>query len=80
MGFTPTVSVAATPRLVAHGAVYRAQAVARAHPVLYGYESGSFPVYFNQAPVFAVQADENAAADARTRAVMQNVPDRAIVR
>lgn len=84
MGFSPTVSVAATPRLVARGAVYRAQAVERAHPVLYGYEQatagGTMPVYFNQAPVFAVQANENAAADARTRAVMQNVADSAIVR
>ncbi|HEY0779941.1 MAG TPA: M14 family zinc carboxypeptidase [Gemmatirosa sp.] len=78
MGFNPTVSVVATPRLVARGAVYRAQAVERMHPVLYGYEAGSMPVYFNQAPVFAVQADENAAADARSRAVMQNVADTAI--
>ncbi len=78
MGFNPTVSVVATPRLVAHGAVYRAQAVERTHPVLYGYEAGSMPVYFNQAPVLAVQANENAAADARTRAVMQNVADTAI--
>ena len=78
MGFNPTVSVVATPRLVARGAVYRAQAVERMHPVLYGYEAGAMPVYFNQAPVFAVQANETAAADARTRAVMQNVADTAI--
>ena len=80
MGFNPSVSVVATPRLVARGAVYRAQAVDRMHPVLYGYDAGAMPVYFNQAPVFAVQADENAAADARTRAVMQNVADSAILR
>jgi hypothetical protein len=80
MGFNPTVSVQATPRLVARGGVYRAQAVERAHPVLYGYEQAAFPVYFNQAPLFAVQANENAAAEARTRAVATNVADPALVR
>ena len=79
-GFNPTVSVAATPRLVARGGIYQAQAVAAGHPVLYGYEAGAMPVYFNQAPVFAVQTDPNPAATARTRAVMQNVADSAIVR
>ena len=78
MGFNPSVSVATTPRLVARGAVFRAQAVERLHPVLYGYEAGAMPVYFNQAPVFTVQANENATADAKTRAVMQNVADTAI--
>lgn len=56
MGFTPDVSIQATPRLVVRGAALRAQAVERAHPVLYGYEAGNFPVYFNQAPVFAVSS------------------------
>jgi hypothetical protein len=80
MGFNPTVSVQATTRLVARGGIYRAQAQERAHPVLYGYEQASFPVYFNQAPLFAVQAAGDAAADARTRAVATNVVDTALVR
>ena len=80
MGFNPTVSVQATPRLVARGGIYRAQAQEPAHPVLYGYERRTFPVYFNQAPLFAVQGVGDAAAEARTRAVATNVVDTAIQR
>ena len=80
LGFNPTVSIQPAPRLVARGGIYRAQAVERAHPVLYGYEQVAFPVYFNQAPLLAVPANENATADARTRAVALNVADPAIVR
>jgi hypothetical protein len=54
MGFTNSVSVTQTTQLNARGGIYRAQPVATASPILYGYQSGSFPIYFNQAPVMSV--------------------------
>jgi hypothetical protein len=53
-GFNTSVSVAPTPRLLARGAVFRAQVVDRTSPILYGYERAIFPVYFNTAPLFTV--------------------------
>src|SRR5206468_5052291 len=53
-GLTPSVSVVATPRLLARGAIFRAEAVTRTSPILYGYERGSIPVYFNTAPLLSV--------------------------
>ena len=55
-GLTPGVTVAATPKLFARGAVFRAQEVTRESPILYGYDQQTFSVYFNQAPLFNVQA------------------------
>jgi hypothetical protein len=60
LGFNPTVSVPQPQRLQARGAVFRAQAMAPASPVLYGYERATFPVYFNQAPLLAVQPPDTA--------------------
>ena len=61
LGFNPTVSAPQTQRLQARGAVFRAQAMAAAwSPVLYGYERTTFPVYFNQAPLLAVQPRDTA--------------------
>ncbi len=75
-GFTPTVTVVATPRLLARGAVFRAQAMERTSPILYGYSEGSFPVYFNTAPLFSVSlAAEN---DSASRRVAENIADPAI--
>jgi hypothetical protein len=54
MGFTASVSVNTTSQLNARGGIYRAQPVATASPILYGYESKSFPIYFNQSPVMSV--------------------------
>ena len=54
MGFTSGLSVNTTTTLNARGGIYRAQPVSTASPILYGYESGSFPVYFNQTPVMSV--------------------------
>ena len=54
LGFNPTVSVAETRTLRARGAVFRAQKAAES-PILYGYERATFPVYFNQQPLFTVQ-------------------------
>jgi hypothetical protein len=54
MGFNNSVSVNTTSQLNARGGIYRAQPVAIASPILYGYEKGSFPIYFNQSPVMSV--------------------------
>ncbi len=54
LGFTSGASITTTTTLNARGGIYRAQPVATASPILYGYESGSFPIYFNQTPVMAV--------------------------
>jgi hypothetical protein len=54
MGFTTAVTVNTTTQLNARGGIYRAQPVATSSPILYGYESKSFPVYFNQSPVMSV--------------------------
>ena len=55
VGFNPSVSVTATPRLNARGGIYKAQVVDHNSPILYGYESSPFAVYFSQAPVLTVQ-------------------------
>src|SRR5687767_1218833 len=54
MGFTSNLSVITTTALNARGGIYRAQPVATASPILYGYDAGSFPIYFNQSPVMSV--------------------------
>ncbi|MDQ2666924.1 MAG: hypothetical protein M3Z05_13040 [Gemmatimonadota bacterium] len=75
-GFTPTVSVVTTPRLLARGAVFRAQAMERTSPILYGYSEQNFPVYFNTAPLFSVSpAAEN---DSASRRVAENIADASI--
>jgi hypothetical protein len=85
-GFTPSVSVAATPRLLARGAIFRAEAVTRSSPILYGYERGVIPVYFNTAPLFTVVSGrgggEGGASgdDERSLSVAQNRPDPSIAR
>ncbi|HVF40168.1 MAG TPA: hypothetical protein VM939_09730, partial [Gemmatimonadaceae bacterium] len=61
MGFNNTVNVLTTTRLNARGGIYRAQAVGTASPILYGYESPTFPVYFNQTPLLAVTPRDTAA-------------------
>ncbi len=83
LGFTPQVSVQPTPRLVVRGAAVRAEAAERAHPVLYGYAEPSFPVYFNQAPVFAVAAGGGGAGNQggpQRDTLLQNRPDAALLR
>ena len=56
LGFNPTVTQLTTTRLNARGSVIRVQPApgASTSPILYGYESSSFPIYFSQAPVFNV--------------------------
>ena len=84
-GFNGTLSVVTTQRLVARGAVFRAEAVNRTSPILYGYESGAIPVYFNTAPLFAVATGGRgggggASDEERSMSVAQNRPDPAIAR
>jgi len=54
MGFNGSVNIVTTTRLNARGGIFRVQPVSTASPVLYGYESGSFPVYFSQQPLLTV--------------------------
>jgi len=54
MGFNSTVNEVTTTRLNARGGIFRVQPVSTASPILYGYESSSFPVYFSQSPLFTV--------------------------
>ncbi len=54
MGFNGSVSVTTTTRLNARGGIFRVKPVSTASPVLYGYESDAFPVYFSQQPLFTV--------------------------
>jgi hypothetical protein len=48
------VSVVETPTLRARGGVFRGEVVTASHPMLYGYERRSFPLFFSQAPVLQV--------------------------
>ena len=83
-GFTPTVSIVSTPRLQARGAIFRARAVTRSSPILYGYERGDMPVYFNVAPLFSVSTGGRGSGEGgdpeRSMSVAQNRPDPSIAR
>jgi len=90
-GLTSGVSVATTTRLLARGAIFRAEAVTRSSPILYGYERGSMPVYFNSAPLFVVASARGGgeggggaggagADDERSLSVAQNRPDPSIAK
>ena len=59
-GFVPTVSVAPQQKLLARGGIYRAQLMRGESPIAYGYERATFPLYFNQSPLLAVQAPPSA--------------------
>lgn len=54
LGFNPGVNVVQARQLQTRGAVMRAQPGEKGSPILYGYPSGSFPVYFNAEPVLSV--------------------------
>jgi hypothetical protein len=58
LGFTPAVNLIDARALRVRGSVVRVQSVATsgASPILYGYERGTYAVYFNQAPLLTVQA------------------------
>ncbi|MEO7501717.1 MAG: M14 family zinc carboxypeptidase [Gemmatimonadaceae bacterium] len=69
MGFNSSIGIATTPRLNARGGIFRVQPVAKASPVLYGYESSSFPIYFSQAPLFTVAAKDTIVVEGRSPAI-----------
>jgi hypothetical protein len=54
MGFHTQVSAVDTPNLRARGGVFRGEVVTASHPMLYGYDRKSFPLFFSQAPVLQV--------------------------
>jgi hypothetical protein len=70
LGFTPSVSVTPARALRARGAVYRAQVVQAASPILYGYERTTFPVYFNQAPLLSVSPRDTSITARENEALM----------
>ena len=51
MGFHSAVSAVETPTLRARGGVFRGEVVTAIHPMLYGYDKKSFPLFFSQSPV-----------------------------
>jgi hypothetical protein len=55
LGFNPTVSEAEARTLRTRGAIFRARSDTTGSPIVYGYERSTFPVYFNQSPLLAVQ-------------------------
>jgi hypothetical protein len=69
MGFNSSVTIATTPRLNARGGIFRVQPVAKASPVLYGYESSSFPIYFSQSPLFTVAPKDTILVEGRNPAL-----------
>lgn len=54
MGFHSAVSAVETPTLRARGGVFRGEVVTAIHPMLYGYDKKSFPLFFSQSPVLQV--------------------------
>ena len=73
LGFNPTVTQAITTRLNARGSVIRVQPGpgSSSSPILYGYEASSFPIYFNQAPVFNVAPKDTILPENRDPAFAQ---------
>jgi hypothetical protein len=73
LGFNPTVTQFTTTRLNARGSVIRVQPAtgASASPILYGYESSSFPIYFSQTPVFNVTPRDTILPEGRDPAFAQ---------
>jgi hypothetical protein len=73
LGFNPTVSQVTTTKLNARGSVIRVQPApgASGSPILYGYESASFPIYFSQAPVLNVAPRDTVVQELRDPAFAQ---------
>jgi hypothetical protein len=71
LGFNPGVSLFTPTRLNVRGSIIRAQPApgASTSPILYGYESSSFPIYFSQAPIFNVQARDTIGVEGRDPAI-----------
>ena len=64
LGLTPGVTEFQSRTLGARGAVFRAEQVTSASPILYGYDASRvFPVYFNQTPLLQVQTGAGGQGD-----------------
>jgi hypothetical protein len=63
VGFTNSVSIPVAAKLQARGGVYRAQVVESRSPIMYGYDSKTFPIYFNQSPLMTVTARDTTRAE-----------------
>jgi len=70
LGFSPTVSLTEPRNLRARGAVFRAQTVEKASPILYGYERATFPVFFSQTPLLSVTARDTSVSGREQRDAM----------
>ncbi|MDH4046489.1 MAG: hypothetical protein OEW06_18730, partial [Gemmatimonadota bacterium] len=70
LGFTPTVRTTEARVLNTRGAVIRAQAVATGSPILYGYDQGTFPVYFNAQPLMTVEERDTSVTAREAEAIM----------
>jgi hypothetical protein len=70
LGFSPTVTLTEPRNLRARGAVFRAQAVEPASPILYGYERKTFPVFFSQTPLLSVTARDTSVSGREQRDAM----------
>ena len=74
LGFNPTVSEPEARTLRTRGAIFRARADTTGSPILYGYERSTFPVYFNQSPLLAVQGrDTTGRLDAVDPAIVADI-------
>ncbi len=79
LGLTPGLKVEQPQGLFAAGTIVRGLITDRTSPLVYGYEYGEVPVYFNTAPVFnsgqpiAPAIEVPAAAGGRGRGYRQNI-------
>lgn len=69
-GFTRSVSISPTTRLQARGGIYRAQVVESKSPIMYGYDTKTFPVYFNQAPLMSVSPRDTTRGEGVDQSIM----------
>ena len=71
LGFNTSVGLFTPAKLNVRGSVIRGQPApgASASPILYGYESSSFPVYFSQAPIFTVAPRDTIGVEGRDPAI-----------
>ena len=70
-GITPGVRVDEPAQLFVHGSVLRGVFTDKKSPIAYGYDTADLPVYFNQTPVFTVDARAAGENAVRPRVVMQ---------
>jgi len=70
-GMTPGVTVHKPAQQLVRGSVLRGVFTDRRSPIAYGYDKADLPVYFNQTPVFTVNARTGRDSAVRPRVVMQ---------